>query len=91
MNARVRSLVLGSLVAAGLCGCKLPLRSTSVGGLDLYSVRGTVTGLARSGLQLQNNGVDTINISADGQFIFRLELTKGSAYFVSVLTSESTL
>ena len=49
-------------------------------------VGGTVSGLAGSGLVLQNNGGDDLAISADGAFTFATALDDGSAYGVTVFT-----
>ncbi len=57
---------------------------------DSYTVGGTVTGLAGSGLVLQNNGGDNLPISADGSFTFDTHITDGSSYVVTVLTQPNT-
>ena len=49
-----------------------------------YSVGGTVSGLTGTGLALQNNGVDTLAIAADGPFTFLTELVDTTAYAVTV-------
>ena len=54
--------------------------------LPAYSIGGTVSGLAGSGLVLQNNGGDDLAISADGSFTFATPLVDGSSYEVTVLT-----
>jgi hypothetical protein len=52
-----------------------------------YAVGGTVTGLASgASLQLQNNGSDTANISANGTFTFSRKLPSGTSYAASVKT-----
>jgi len=50
-----------------------------------YGVGGSVTGLAGSGLVLQNNGGDNLPIGADGPFTFPTPLTSGDHYLVTVL------
>lgn len=52
--------------------------------IPTYSVGGTVSGLTGTGLALQNNGVDTLAISADGPFTFLTELVDTTAYAVTV-------
>lgn len=52
----------------------------------LYEIGGTVTGLAGSGLVLQNNGGDDLSISSDGAFTFGTQLEEGDAYEITVLT-----
>lgn len=49
-----------------------------------YSVGGTVSGLTGAGLELQNNGADTLAVAADGPFTFLTELTETSSYAVTV-------
>jgi len=49
-----------------------------------YTVSGTVSAMAGTGLVLQNNGGDDLSISANGAFSFKTTLTDGSAYNVTV-------
>jgi environmental stress-induced protein Ves len=56
---------------------------------NTYKVSGSVSGLAGSGLVLQNNAGDDIPIAADGSFEFATSVASGSAYSVSVLTNPS--
>lgn len=53
-----------------------------------YTVGGTVTGLAGTGLMLQNNGTDTLTIANPNQvpytFTFATALADGTAYSVTV-------
>jgi len=51
-----------------------------------YTVGGTVSGLAGTGLVLQNNGGDNRPISADGGFAFATALPNAATYSVTVLT-----
>ena len=55
-----------------------------------FSVGGNVSGLAGSGLLLQNNGGNDLAISTNGSFTFTSELTDGSGYAVTVKTQPST-
>ena len=57
--------------------------------LPTFSVGGTVTGLAGSGLTLQNNAGDDLSIAADGSFTFSTEVASGTAYSVGVVTQPS--
>lgn len=52
----------------------------------LHTVGGTVTGLAGSGLVLQNNAGDNLPVSANGGFSFGITLNSGETYDVTVLT-----
>ncbi|MGH8235879.1 MAG: hypothetical protein ACREXP_02520 [Steroidobacteraceae bacterium] len=54
-----------------------------------FALRGTVSGLAGTGLVLQNNAADDLLITADGPFSFPLPYASGAAYNVSVETSPS--
>ncbi|MCH8476707.1 MAG: C25 family cysteine peptidase [Wenzhouxiangella sp.] len=60
----------------------LPVEMTVV---DTYAVGGTVSGLAGSGLVLQNNGADDLSVTADGVFNFVTPVADGASYAVSVL------
>ena len=53
---------------------------------DEYTVGGTTVGLTGTGLQLQNNGTDNLNIAADGGFVFATALADLSTYAVSIST-----
>ena len=58
----------------------LLLASCSGNGSTTYTVSGTVSGL-NSGywVSLQNNGLDTLTISANGKFTFATPLANGAA------------
>ena len=53
---------------------------------DAFTVGGSVSGLAGTGLVLQNNGGDDLMINADDAFTFATTLEDGSAYAVTVAT-----
>jgi len=50
----------------------------------MYTIGGTVSALAGSGLVLQQDGGDDLPISANGTFAFATPLVRGSAYSVTV-------
>ncbi len=50
-----------------------------------WTIGGTVTGLAGSGLRLRNNGAGSLPVLADGPFAFATTLADGAAYDVDVL------
>lgn len=56
-----------------------------------YTIGGMVFDLAGSGLVLQNNGEDDLQISADGAFVFDTALPDGSAYDVTVAVQPTKL
>ena len=62
-----------------------PSVCTFQGGSD-FTIGGTVSGLAGSGLVLQNNAEDDLPIGVDGDFTFPMPLVDGSDYAVTVLT-----
>ena len=52
-----------------------------------YTVGGTVTGLpAGAVVVIQDNGTDTLGLTANGAFVFATPLPTGAAYAVTVLT-----
>jgi len=51
-----------------------------------YTLSGTVTGLAGSGLVLRNNGGDDRAISTNGSFTFATAIADGSSYAVTIAT-----
>ena len=51
-----------------------------------FTIGGTVTGLAGSGLVLQDNAGDDLAISADGTFTFATPVASGDSYNVTVKT-----
>lgn len=55
-----------------------------------YAVGGTVSGLAGSGLVLQNNAGDDLGIAADGAFTFATKVASGAAYAVTVKTQPAS-
>jgi 6-phosphogluconolactonase (cycloisomerase 2 family) len=56
-----------------------------------FTVGGTVTGLAGSGLVLQNNEGDDLAVNADGSFSFASSLDDGASYGVTVKTQPTAL
>jgi hypothetical protein len=75
--------------------CTVAMGSGTVGGAAVtniavtcstsaFSIGGTVTGLAGSGLVLQNNGGDNLAVSADGTFTFTTPVASGAAFNVTV-------
>lgn len=51
-----------------------------------HSVGGTVSGYTTSGLILQNNGTDSLPLSASGGFTFPTQLANGASYSVTILS-----
>jgi hypothetical protein len=54
------------------------------------TITGSITGLTSSGLQLQNNGADTISVASSATtFTFPTAVASGAAYLVTVKTQPS--
>lgn len=56
---------------------------------NTYTISGSVSGLAGSGLVLQNNSSDNLSINGDGNFSFTTPVASGASYAVTVLTQPS--
>ena len=56
------------------------------GAQDSFTIGGNVSGMAGSGLVLQNNGAGDLAVSADGSFTFTTRVATGTTYNVTVLT-----
>lgn len=56
---------------------------------NTYTVSGSVNGLTGTGLVLQNNTADSININANGTFSFPSSVASGANYSVTVKTQPS--
>jgi len=56
---------------------------------NAYHIGGTVSGLAGSGLVLQNNGGDDLTVAADGGFRFTQPVASGARYSITVKTQPS--
>jgi hypothetical protein len=54
-----------------------------------FALRGTVSGLAGTGLVLQNNGGDDLAIATNGEFSFPSPIASGATYAVTVKTQPS--
>ena len=55
-----------------------------------YTIGGTVSGLAGTGLVLQDNGGDNLTVSGNGAFTFATPIASGGTYAVTVLTNPTT-
>lgn len=60
------------------------------GAQDSFTIGGNVSGLAGSGLVLQNNGGGDLPIAADGAFTFATRVATGTAYSVAVLAQPTS-
>jgi len=76
-------ILVKTILAAGLMAI-LTSCGTSPG--YNYTISGTVSGMAGSGLVLQDNGGDDRTITANGAFSFVTALTSGTVYSITVKT-----
>ena len=58
--------------------------------INAYSVGGTVSGLAGSGLVLRNNAGEDLGVASNGAFTFVTSVLSGGSYSVSVRTQPSS-
>ena len=90
MRAAQKTLVLSCIATilmvvagcSGVVGGNSGSGSSTPGGPFTISV--TVTGLAGSGLVLQDNGKDNLTVNANGTFAFATPITSGGLYAVTV-------
>jgi 6-phosphogluconolactonase (cycloisomerase 2 family) len=76
-------MLANMIVAVGLV---VVLASCSSSPGYSYTIGGTVSGMVGSGMVLQNNGRDDLDISYNGSFTFQTSLNAGTAYTVRVKT-----
>jgi hypothetical protein len=61
------------------------------GGIGPYSIGGTVSGLAAGGsMTLQDNGTDSLPVSANGTFTFKTPIAANQPYLVTVSAAPTT-
>ena len=77
------------VLAAGCISLMLMLTACGDSPGYSYTLGGVVTGMAGSGLVLQNNGGNDVTVSANGSFTFRNAITDGGAYNVTIATQPS--
>jgi len=81
----VLSALIGVLLIVG-CGSGTNTSTPPV----TYTVGGTVSGLAGSGLVLQDNSGNNLAVSANGPFTFTTALASGTAYSVTVFSQPTS-
>jgi large repetitive protein len=72
--------MLTILVSISLASCGSTTAPTT------YTIGGTVSGLSGTGLVLQDNGTDNLQVSANGAFTFATAIVSGNNYAVTILT-----
>src|SRR5271155_2005982 len=90
-KVRCRALAfaaLSSLLFAAGCGGSGAV-STNIAPVT-YTIGGTVSGLAGSGLVLQDNGGNNLAIAANGSFTFSTAIATGSPYAVTVISQPAS-
>lgn len=93
MKAAQKSLVVISVTAilwlVGACS-GVPGGSTGTGTTGgPFTISGSITGLAGTGLVLLNNGTTQLSITALGSFVFGTTVASGGTYNVTVMTQPS--
>jgi hypothetical protein len=73
----------GPVVAAAITGVTVTCTT------NLYTVGGTVSGLAGSGLLLQDNGGDNFVVTANGSFQFATPIASGGSFEVTLVAQPS--
>ena len=79
---RHRLLAALAMAAAALAGCG----GGSAPAATTYTVSVAVSGLAGSGLVLQDNGGDDLPVATNGNFVFATALSNGANYRITVKT-----
>jgi hypothetical protein len=91
-NGFLRTLALAALTATSsllsACGGGGLANDVAkaIGVSATYQVGGTVSGLSGSDLVLEDNGGNSLTVSANGPFTFSTQLSSGTAYAVTVAT-----
>ena len=94
-NGAAYAVTVGTQPASPIQTCTVTNGSGTIAGANVanvavacvtktFTVGGTVSGLAGSGLQLQNNAGDTLNVPQNGSFAFATALSSGANYAISV-------
>ena len=76
-------------VANGSGTANANVTNVAVSCINTYTVGGNVSGLAGTGLVLQNNGGDNLAFTVSGAFSFATKLAANTNYAVTVLTQPS--
>lgn len=85
-SSKFSAILLAVAIAATFPACG---GGGNGGGATVYSIGGTVSGLAGTGLVLQNNGGNNTSVNQNGTFALSSTVAKNSGYSVTVLTQPS--
>lgn len=77
------------VVSSGSGAATGNVNSVQVACTSMYTIGGTVSGLAGTGLVLQNNGGDNLPVNASGSFTFATAIASGASYNVTVSSQPS--
>lgn len=90
MQRKGRHLLLLAIVSViQVAACSSANSGTAAPVATSYVIGGAVSGLASTGLILQDNGGDNLPISANGGFQFDTLIPTGGSYNVTILTQPS--
>ena len=87
-SVRIPTRVAGVVVV--FAALAMACTNTPTDATPTYSVGGTVSGLAGTGLVLRDNGSDDLVVSANGSFTITTGLPGGAAYSVTVVSQPSS-
>jgi hypothetical protein len=76
--------------ASGIVGAANVTNVTVACVTNIYNLGGAVSGLAGSGLVLENNAADDLSVAHSGAFTFATLIASGQAYAVTVKTQPAT-
>jgi len=100
-NAATYAVTVGTQPATPSQTCTVTNGSGTIAGANVtnvavacvtktFTVGGAVSGLAGSGLQLQNNAGDTLNVTQNGSFTFATALASGAGYAISITANPTS-
>jgi N-acetylneuraminic acid mutarotase len=87
---KARFYVLAAIIPFLLSACGGGPSTSTPPPPSQFTIGGSASGLAGTGLVLQDNGGDNLSVSANGSFTFKTSVTSGGAYSVTVLTQPSS-
>jgi YVTN family beta-propeller protein len=89
----IKLICLTAVVLAGCSSGESVFTGDDGGGSapPRFTIGGTVTGLAVSGLVLQNNGADDLSIAGSGSFTFAMPLVSGSSFDVTIRSQPASV
>jgi hypothetical protein len=89
--ARVTQSVALAASLLMICACSGGGGGTGGGVIPTYTIGGSVSGLQGTGLVLQDNLGNDLNVGNNGSFVFSTAIAAGSAYSVTVKTQPTNV